>query len=487
MEKNKKIFYWTIIIGIMISFIPLIYICQYNCPSADDYNYATTTFKVWNETHSLIEVIKEAVNTSIFFWNNWQGLYVSAFLLALQPALFGVKWYALTGIIMLSLIIGSTILFSNYFICRLFKRKRLEGITVGLVLSFLMVHFMPSCVEGIYWFNGAVNYGFFFAVLLVYICMLIELQMQNSKFKNTILLIGGILCVFLLEGGNHVTALMGIVSTVIVFLSAIRLNKKKTLQNLLLLCVSIFFLYINLSSPGTAVRYGAINSTVEGYGVIETVVAATFKGIESVGSWLGLKEIVMAIVLLPILAEVVQYIREKHNFQFKYPLLVVIASVAWICIMYCPPYMGMRAAGQDRLVNLVYYSFEILFFVDVTYILGWVQGMLQREYIEKVSIVTWKYIFTVTVLVTAIFVSSGRASWGYRAMAEIYNGEAQQYSKEFNEREELIKNTNEKNLIVSSLSVYPEVIFFDDITSDVMDWKNISAADYHGLESIATE
>ena len=155
--------------------------------------------------------------------------------------------------------------------------------------------------------------------------------------------------------------------------------------------------------------------------------------------------------------------------------------------MYCPPYMGMRSAGQGRLLNLVYYSFEILFFVNITYILGWIQGMLQNEYLEKLASVNYKYVMSVIVLAVAILISAGRASWGYHALVEICNGEAQQYLQEFVEREEIIMNSKEKNLIVPSLSVYPEVIFFDDITDDPMDWKNIVASNYYGVESIVTE
>lgn len=191
MKKEKKVFCWLIIIGILVSYLPLIYICRYNCPSADDYNYAINTFRVWNETHSVWAVLKEAVHTSIYFWNHWQGLYISAFLLALQPAVFGTKWYALTGIIMLVLIVGSTLIFSNYFICRLLKRNRLEGMTIGMAVSFMMIQFMPSSVEGIYWFNGAVNYGFFFAVLLIYICVFVELQREKSKITEIVKL-GGV-------------------------------------------------------------------------------------------------------------------------------------------------------------------------------------------------------------------------------------------------------------------------------------------------------
>lgn len=246
-------------------------------------------------------------------------------------------------------------------------------------------------------------------------------------------------------------------------------------------------MYLNLSSPGTAVRYGAIEATLGNYGILETIVAATCKGIESAGTWFSLKEIVMIVLLLPILTEITAEIRKCSGFRFQYPLVVLIASVAWLCLMYCPPYMAMGSEGQGRLLNLVYYSFEILFFIDATYFIGWLQGMMKDEAAEKMSLLSWKYMATLITLGVAFLVFSGKDCWSYQAVEEIYIGEAWKYYQEFQEREKLIESTSEKDLIVPELSVHPEVLFFDDITDDVMDWKNISAADYYGLESIATE
>lgn len=159
--KYKKLYYVLMIAVILVSFIPLLVIGVHNRPSADDFNYAIDTFKVWNQTHSIFATIEAAVQTSVRFLHTWQGLYASAFLLALQPAIFGSKWYAMTGVIMMFLSAGSAVFFSCYVLKRLFKRTWLEGTTLGLVMTFLMIQYMPFCVEGIYWFNGAVNYVFF--------------------------------------------------------------------------------------------------------------------------------------------------------------------------------------------------------------------------------------------------------------------------------------------------------------------------------------
>lgn len=319
--KNKKGYYiqntyYLLLIGItLISITPLIWICRYNCPSADDYSYAIDTFKVWNETHSIGALLRTAVETSVKYWNQWQGLYISAFLLSLQPAIFGSKWYALTGIIMLVLIIGSTVFFSIYILKHLFKRSILESAAVGFTMSFLIIQYMPSCVEGLYWFNGAVNYSFFFAVLLLYICSLIEFQRSDSALKEIILFLSCIFGVFILEGGNHVTALMGVVVTLAVLLVCCRRNKRKTLGNLILLCIAAAFLYLNISSPGTAIRQAAIEVSIERMGIIQTVFMATAEAIKNVGEWLGFKEIAVGVILLPILLPLTTYIREQFHFK----------------------------------------------------------------------------------------------------------------------------------------------------------------------------
>ena len=146
----------------------------------------------------------------------------------------------------------------------------------------------------------AVNYSFFFAVLLLYICSLIEFQRSDSALKEIILFLSCIFGVFILEGGNHVTALMGVVVTLAVLLVCCRRNKRKTLGNLILLCIAAAFLYLNISSPGTAIRQAAIEVSIERMGIIQTVFMATAEAIKNVGEWLGFKEIAVGVILLPL-------------------------------------------------------------------------------------------------------------------------------------------------------------------------------------------
>lgn len=69
-------------IALVAGIVLLLLIGKYNAPSSDDWGYSIQTRAVWEDTHSVFNVVKEAVNTSKHFWNNWQGLYSSAFVLA---------------------------------------------------------------------------------------------------------------------------------------------------------------------------------------------------------------------------------------------------------------------------------------------------------------------------------------------------------------------------------------------------------------------
>lgn len=479
-----KIYYILIITVVLISIIPLLMICKYNAPSVDDYSYAAITFQVWNDTHSIAEVIKAALNTTIYFWNTWQGLYASAFLLSLQPAIFGTGYYAFTGIIMLGLIIGSITIFSIYFIKKLFKGSLLEGIAIASLMSFLIIQYMPSCVEGLYWFNGAMNYGFFFAVLLVYICLLIELQRGKNVFKETLLYILCFISTFLLEGGNHVTALMGVVFTFIIFCLCWKRGKKKTIGNFILLCAAIFFLCLNLGSPGTKIRMNAINGNVSSNGFLATIFWAAWKGIENVGRWLGFKEIVFLIFALPIFTRITIKLRKEFSFKFRYPLLVIIASVEWLSLMYCPPLYAMNSTGSGRLENIVYYSFVVLLFFNAAYIVGWLENFIDFDTIGKINVSNWKYIGTVIILIISVFISDGKNSWAYEALKEIRTGEAQIYLEEFCERETIILDSKGLDVSVLAYSVHPKILYFDDIEKNADDWRNVDTAAYYSLKSI---
>ncbi len=482
--KPEHFYSISLILLAGISIIPLIIMCKYNHPSADDFDYAISTAYEWNSSHSLWNLLLTAIETSKQFYNSWQGLYFSAFLLALQPAIFGEEYYFLSGIIMLFLIIFSTCFFFSYIIKKIIGGTILDGVTIGSAASFLMIQWMPSCVEGIYWFNGAINYGFFYAILLFLICAAINLHTSTSKKSSVKTIIISIILTFVLEGGNHITAFMGILiifSFLITEFILKRRNKIIYFFSILLFMLICFF--ANISSPGTQIRHQLINYKSS---VISTILEAISGSIEKINIWLNLAPIIVALLLMPLFIKLAKQISQTFNFKFSNPFFVFVGSIAWICLMYCPPLYAMGMLGEGRIHDIVYYNFILLFLINVFYYTGWVIRHLDDFKANNYNIDT-KWLCCTIVLLIGLWISNWNNSWSHKAFAELKAGLPQQYSAQANARYEQLCNSTNLDVRVAAFNVTSELLFYSDITEDPNHWKNLSIKKFYNLNSIAIE
>ncbi len=106
--RNVMIF---LIVVYLLSLIPLCMISKYNYPSADDYTNGSSSYHLWNETHSIPRILVDATGRTVDEYGGWRGCYTSSYLSALPPCIFGQEWTFLTPIITLILITLS-VLFS---------------------------------------------------------------------------------------------------------------------------------------------------------------------------------------------------------------------------------------------------------------------------------------------------------------------------------------------------------------------------------------
>ena len=478
MKRNNRILLWSVLILTVASIIPLLLISFYKHPSADDFAYAVETHQVWKSTRNIFLVLRQAVATSVKYWNRWQGLYTSAFLLALEPGIFGEQYYRITGFLTVGTVVVCNLIFSFYILHRRLGSDKLAAVVFGMLISFFMLQWMPSTVEGLYWYNGAMNYTFFFGLLLLLFCIVIDLckeQSTGAVFGKTVI---GILLAVALSGGNHVTAFAGIlaVSGICIFCFW---NQKKQYAGrvfLVLICEVAGFL-INILSPGTKVRSGAFE---ESRGVIWTVWNALQYLLERMDSWIGLALLTSIVIMLPVIFSCVEKIRSEKRFYFPYPLLVFAASVGFLTAMCCPSYYAMGVIGAGRLVNVVYFAFVLLIFINAFYICGWLCGKIEfRESLGDVS-----HIFTALILCFGMIAGCYRDCAGYIAWKSVSSGEALAYSLEADARYNLYIRSAGQDVEVSSFSFYPQLLYYDDITEDKEDWRNLQVEEYFELNSV---
>ena len=76
---------------------------------------------------NLFALLKEAVCVDIRYYNSWQGLYTSAFVLALQPGILGERYYFI-GAVLLMVLMAACL---YYFVSACFDRLGVRSATRG--------------------------------------------------------------------------------------------------------------------------------------------------------------------------------------------------------------------------------------------------------------------------------------------------------------------------------------------------------------------
>lgn len=156
---NKKNLITCIIILLFILILaPMIYISKYNYPSSDDYTYGIETHKKWNETHSLIEVIKTSIERTKNTFTEWQGSFTAIFLMTLQPSIFGEQYYWLTTILLVGIFVLSNMYLMKVILCDYLKCSRNIFLLVALSLITISMQFVPNAGESFYWYNGSIYF-----------------------------------------------------------------------------------------------------------------------------------------------------------------------------------------------------------------------------------------------------------------------------------------------------------------------------------------
>ena len=62
-------------------------------PATDDFTFAIYTRPTWEQTGSILHVIKDALSYTLRTWRDWQGTMTGVLIMALNPAVFSLEHY----------------------------------------------------------------------------------------------------------------------------------------------------------------------------------------------------------------------------------------------------------------------------------------------------------------------------------------------------------------------------------------------------------
>ena len=203
--KQKKIscISWLVLLGFLLSLLPVFYLAGYVHATGDDYHYGAMAHWAWQDTHSLWQTLKASAENTIAFWHGWQGTWFTIFWMGLQPEVFSPNAYWIVPIFMVGINVLCTSVLTHYCMIQKLGLPAEGCIVTNAAVLFLSLQFIPSTKSGIFWWNGTAHYiiPYCLAMLSVW-CFFRFIDTYRIRFGT-----GALLCMTALGGSSYLAAL----------------------------------------------------------------------------------------------------------------------------------------------------------------------------------------------------------------------------------------------------------------------------------------
>jgi len=482
-RSNVNWLYYCLIILLCVYILsPIFQIAVYNRPSADDYDYGLRTHMALVNGGGLVDLVKAAWDMVVSAYNSFSGLYTSAFILALHPGIWSEKMYSLSTWIVFAVIFFATF-WSVFILNRQFlKKPLLFVVAASLVLITILLLWLPSACQGLYWYNGAMNYMPYVFMNMLNLCLLLEADSSISRCKGKILVCLSMVLSFLISGGNHVTSFANIL--MLLFAACYKATKKQfyILLPLMMACLGFLIMYL---SPGTQWRQHYFVDSNGGQSVLGTIIATIKHWIYIVGDWISIVWLLSLAVITPTTMEVV--IRNPKICPKHFPIIPILLSAAVVSGMFCVPYMAMGEFGEGRVTNVIWIMFMVLSWLNYVLIWGWLH---RNGYINLQKILEKKHaaitgFLVVCVCLFALFrCHDDTMSVSMWAIHEMEMGIAQSHAQQMDDRIAQYKDDTLVEVAVAPMQNPSDLLLWGEVQEDPDVWPNTSVGNWYGGKKI---
>lgn len=487
---NQKLFRSQTILAICIlilSIIPVIAIGPYLHMFADDYVFGAPVYQTWTATHSLGACIQSAWAESMHIYHTWQGTYSACFLMALQPGIFGKYW--LVPIILCGGLITSTYTLAYMILRKLLHVSKMEYAFVSTLFVLMTVQFVWSYYDALYWYNGAMYYTLYYSLSLFLASLLIGFQLTKRILPKVLIALASIILTLFIAGGNFVTGL-GMPAILFVAIVWMFWEKKKlpAFPLAILLVYAIAFAF-SVFAPGNAVRQATVTDKPN---FLSAFFMAIGKGTEFLADAIGIMEILVFTILMPVLAR----LAKKSPFQFSHPWLCLLVSYLLYCAFVFPNCFAMGTRGAARTQNVYFYVHLWMFCFNIYYLSGALirnaanQEPVSMAILNLIEVIKQKYakylkwqpLYFVLVMVLTV---TAKPTTANRTLTLLRKGTVQKLDQEMKQREKAILNSKTTaSLVLQPLTVKMPSDAFHDITIYPGYWINRGMANYYGKKKV---
>lgn len=491
----------TVYMGLLllVSLLPLLWLGRYNVMCVDDYNYGARVHDAWKAAGSVKEAVQAAWEQNMDYYQNWQGTYISCFLMALCPMNF---WYGsawVVPIIMISMFASSTFVLGKHILHKWLGADRMSSAFVMFVLLFLFYQVLEAPFEGIYWYNGATHYILMQSVWFFGLAAISAgLWTQKKPLEAFWCTIAVVLSV-IVGGGNLVTALQAEIVMALLVLYAVAANRKKLAVTVLpFITGSIGFLF-NTLAPGNA-RRGSLDMD-EGYSALNAILLSFYNAAVFAIRWTTPFVILGWLLLLPVLWSIVK----RSDKKFRHPVWVTAGTICLLSAMFTPTLYAIGMVGLSRVDNIIQMVYYLGTIMVTAYWLGYfahrndekeafaaengsqsraadVQRMSAGEvfglFLEKAGVRMTAVCFLLLMVMWACTADKNTYT-SVSALRSLVNGEAETFYQEAMERHAIYIDDTIVDVEIKPYSARPALFDFDDLTEEAGNWLNLAVSQYY--------
>ena len=473
----KRILAIALLVMLVVSLLPLYTAARYSYAGVDDYRYGRTTHAVWTSTYSVFETVAEAGRVAAATYTDWQGSIAAIFLMSLHPGVFGDHIYGLSTVLLLTALVLCVLYFVQTACRHIFRAETDDSFIVACIAAICCVQFVPSPVESYYWFNGGVYYTFFFSLSLFAAAILIRRTRQRNAWQCAVLVITALLLGF----GNLITGLLCCVLLALYAASTGLLHRRDLFLWVLLAVLAVAFA-CNVFSPGNGVRQA--ENAEKAKDVLPAVFSAVQDAFVYIVQWLQTPALFVCLLPVPLLWQMA----ERSQLQFRFPILVSVASVLLLAAGFTPNEYALGFPGEARIVDIQYYMFVLLLLLNVLWYTGWVRRRC-RISVRGLRIVAVTVVSAAAIAACTITIHTRNSATASAILLQT-SGKAQSYAAVWERRLAILRNPTETNVVLPKLSQQPPLLCMVDLASTQSDpfyFYNEQVAAYFGIDTVLRE
>lgn len=497
-KDPTRIVGWVGLALLVLTLVPLVLISAYNHSYADDWHYGVWAHLALENVSNPIEGFFVAIWTALEqagkAWIDWQGSYSAIFLMALEPSVYGEQFYVLAAPIILAALIAGTFFFTHVFMVERMDSPR--GLWLGLSSLLVVVQLLlqPSPVEGIFWFNSAVYYTFYNAAALAMLGCVGRICDPARAAKPRGVMVAYCLLAVFVAGGNFVTALVLFEVMAVVVAVQWRSRRRCTLELLVGFCLLVLGLVVSFVAPGNSVRQET-QFPEDSAGVVGTIVGSSAACFQYLQEWSNGLVVLLVVAAVAVALYVVPSAVER-GYTFKYPLLVVAATVALFATSFTPTFWAEGSVGPGRVQNCRFDMFLVLLLFDVFWVVGWlwtkiapygVPHLSARNTCAWCGLAALVFVCIVGVMATDSMGAEtdlGEQLSSVSAARSLISGAAKDYHEQVLDRLDYIETSEASELEVPFYHDIPHVLWMGDIRDNMDNYINYRLCQWYGKDSI---